>query len=112
MARTKAPNVSEHAVALRRAMAVAGLNNGDVATALGVSTRTVVNWTSRSDPTMPSEAIQEQLGKLLPGYADLGDPVEVAIRNSELPPHERTALIAEYQRRLYEWNQTQQRLAN
>ncbi len=93
---------TEHAVFLRRAMAQAELTNGDLATALGVSTRTVVNWISRKDPTMPSDAVQERLRRLLPGYAETGDPVEVAINHAELAQFRRAELVAVYQRLLHE----------
>jgi transcriptional regulator with XRE-family HTH domain len=89
-------------VQLRRAMAQAGLNNGELAVALGVSIRTVVNWTSRSNPTLPSDRILEQLRTLLPGYADQGDPVEVAIGRADLAAYRRSELLAMYQRLLHE----------
>jgi hypothetical protein len=93
---------AEHAANLRRAMAQAGLNNSDVATALGVSVRTVVNWISRSQPTMPNDRDQAGLSRLLPGYADGGDPVEVAIARADLAPFRRSELLAMYQRLLHE----------
>lgn len=102
---------AEHATLLRRAMAQAEVTNGDLATALGVSTRTVVNWISRSDPTMPSEVLQEKLRRLLPGYVDAGDPVEVALNRAELSAWRRSTLIAEYQRHLHEHQLEEQRLS-
>ena len=93
---------AEHATHLRRAIAVAGLANHDVATALGVSVRTVVNWTSKSAPTMPSDRDQEQLRRLMRGYADQGDPVEVAIGRADLAIYRRSELLAMYQRLLHE----------
>jgi hypothetical protein len=51
---------------------------------------------------MPSDRDQEQLRRLLPGYADQGDPVEVAIGRAELAPFRRTELVAVYQRLLHE----------
>lgn len=93
---------AEHANHLRRAMAIAGITNAQLAAALGVSTRTIVNWTSRTDPTMPSDLMQENLRRLMPGYVDAGDPVEVAINHAELAPWRRAAMIAEYQRHLHE----------
>ena len=102
---------TEHAIQLRRALAQAQLSNGDVALALGVSGRTIVNWTSRTNPTMPSEKDQERLRKLLPGYDQAGDPVEVALNKSELHPYQRTELIAAYQRALHEKAIEDQRLA-
>jgi hypothetical protein len=38
----------------------------------------------------------------LPCYDHVGDPVEAAISRSHMAPHRRSALIAEYQRLLYE----------
>jgi hypothetical protein len=93
---------AEHAANLRRAMAQAGLNNSDVATALGVSVRTVVNWISRNQPTMPNDRDQAGLSRLLPGYADGGDPVEVAIGRADLAAYRRSELLAMYQRLLHE----------
>ena len=111
MSRTKDPNVSDHAAALRRAMVLADVRQDDVATALGVNKRTVVNWTSRTNPTMPSETDREKLNRLLPGYADQGDPVEIALGHADLAPFRRAALIAEYQRHLHEQALEDKRLA-
>jgi N-acetylglucosamine kinase-like BadF-type ATPase len=98
----RAREAAEHAVQLRRALAQAGLNNGEVAAALGVSVRTLVNWTSRSNPTLPSDTYQARLSRLLPGYADQGDPVEVAIARAELAPFRQAELVAVYKRLLHE----------
>lgn len=102
MSRTKDPNVSDHAAALRRAMVLADVRQDDVATALGVNKRTVVNWTSRTNPTMPSETDREKLNRLLPGYAHQGDPVEAAIALAELAPFRQAELVAVYKRLLHE----------
>jgi hypothetical protein len=51
---------------------------------------------------MPSEKDQQILRRLLPGYADQGDPVEVAIMNSELPAFRRSKVLAVYQEQLHE----------
>jgi hypothetical protein len=107
----RAREAAEHAVQLRRALAQAGLNNGEVAAALGVSVRTLVNWTSRSNPTLPSDTYQARLSRLLPGYADQGDPVEVAINRAELAPYRRSELVAVYQRLLHEQSLEDKRLA-
>ena len=93
---------TEHAVMLRRAMAQAEMDNGDLATALGVSTRTVVNWISRTKPTMPNDRVIENLRRLLPGYDEAGDPVEVAINRAELAPWRQSSLIAEYRKHLHD----------
>lgn len=102
-------NTQEHANSLRRAMAQADLTQRDLATALGVSIRTIVNWTSRTEPTMPSGSHQARLARLLPGYSDGGDPVEAAIKGAELAPYRRTELIAAYQRLLHEERMEQAR---
>jgi transcriptional regulator with XRE-family HTH domain len=107
----RAEQAAEHAVQLRRALAQAGLNNGELAVALGVSIRTVVNWTSRSNPTLPSDRILEQLRTILPGYADQGDPVEVAVARAELAPFRRSKLLAMYQELLHEQSLEDKRLA-
>jgi hypothetical protein len=112
MSRTKDPNVSEHAVALRRALAVSGVTQDAVANALGIHKRTVVNWMSRTQPTMPSEVHQEQLNRLFPGYANQGDPVEAAIMNSELPAFRRSKVLAAYQEQLHEMAREAAGLAN
>lgn len=102
MSRSKDPHAAEHALHLRRAMAMAGLTNGDLSMALGVSSRTIVNWISRKDPTMPSDKLQEQLRRLLPGYADRGDPVELAVTQTDLAPFRQAELVAVYKRLLHE----------
>lgn len=58
----------EHAAHLRRAMAMAEMKRKDLADALGVPERTIVNWTSRSIPTLPSALHRERLRQILPGY--------------------------------------------
>jgi transcriptional regulator with XRE-family HTH domain len=98
----RAKEAEEHAALLRRAIGAAGLTGQELATAIGVSARTIVNWTSRVKPTMPSEKDQEQLRRLLPGYADQGDPVEIALRRAELAPFRQAEVIAVYQRALHE----------
>lgn len=102
---------TEHALQLRRAMAQAELSSKDVALALGVSERTIVNWISRTAPTMPSDTYQEKLRRLLPGYADGGDSVEAALARTELSQWRRAAVIAEYQRHLHEQTMEDARLA-
>lgn len=92
---------ARQAKSLRRAMAVAGLTNHDLATALGVSPRTITNWRDTSG-TMPNEAYQESLRQLLPGYGDEGDPVEVALARTELDPWRQTDVLAVYKRHLHE----------
>lgn len=108
MSRTKAPNVSEHAAALRRAIALSGERQDTIASVIQVDKRTISNWTSRTKPTMPKEADQAKLNRLFPGYADQGDPVEVAISQAELAPFRRAELVAVYQRLLHEQSREEQ----
>lgn len=76
------------------------MDRGVVAVAADVNKRTVTNWTTGQ--TMPSERERAALRKLLPGYDDPGDPVEVAIMNSELTEDRRYALVGVYKRMLRE----------
>lgn len=102
----------EHSIKLRRAIAVAQLTYADLAVALGVSPRTITNWTSKVNPTLPKDRDLEKLARLLPGYAESLDPIESAIRTStELAPFRQSQLIAEYQRLLHEQGLEDERLA-
>lgn len=94
----------EHARLLRAAMQNAGGMKAETLSDLvGVSKRTVGNWISRKDPTMPSPTDRANLRTVFGDYmAGAGDPVEVAIRRSELQPWRQAALVAEYQRHLHE----------
>jgi hypothetical protein len=78
------------------------MTNGALAEAVGVSTRSVTNWISPTDPKMPRETENEQLRELLPGYSDGGDGVVASITRSELAPWRRAALVAAYLRHLHE----------
>lgn len=91
---------AEHGAKLRTAMAAKGLDRSTVADAVGVNVRTVTNWTSGQ--TMPSERERAALARLLGDYAHAGDPVEVAIRSSELVGWRQNAVISEYQRHQFE----------
>lgn len=93
----------EHARLLRAAMVEKGINAKVLADTVGVSSRTVGNWISRKEPTMPSDTDKANLTKLLGDYqAGAGDPVEVSIRRSDLQPHRQSRVIAVYQEQLYE----------
>jgi transcriptional regulator with XRE-family HTH domain len=102
---------TEHAGHLRRALATSGLTQVELATALGVNQRTVTNWMSRSQPTMPRDRDLANLARLLPGYASATDPVERELRQSELAPWRQSQLIAEYQRHLHEQGREDQQIA-
>lgn len=101
MSRRKDPNVSDHAAALRRAMVMGDVSPTDLATAVGVSKRTISNWTSRTAPTMPSDTDLLRLDRIFPGYsADRGQVEAVIAQAEELSTWRRTELIAHYQRLL------------
>lgn len=85
---------------LKTAMSVKGIDRQAVADAAGVNARTVTNWTSGA--TMPSAREREVLHRILGEYDRGGDPVEAAIRNSELTEWRQAAVLSEYQRHLYE----------
>ena len=90
----------EHGLRLKAAMSRAGHDRTLVADYVGVGVRTVTNWTSGK--TMPSVAERDRLAELLGGYAEVGDPVEVAIRQSDLAPFRQTKVIGFYQEQVYE----------
>ena len=81
-------------------MARRGLKRADVAGYVEVATRTVTNWTTGQ--TMPSAIERERLRDLLGDYDAIGDPVEVAIRQSELHEWRQDAVLSEYKRHLYQ----------
>lgn len=91
---------AEHGARLRTAMAAAPMERGVVADAVGVNIRTVTNWTTGK--TMPSDRERHLLRQLFPGYDAPGDPVEIAIMNSELTEDRRYALVGTYKRLLRE----------
>lgn len=90
----------EHGRRLKQAMARKGVGRDAVADAAGVKSRTVTNWTSGA--TMPSERERAALQVLFPGYDSIGDPVEVAVRSSELHEWRQDAVLSVYKRNLYE----------
>ena len=90
----------EHGRRLKAAMGSRGYDRQVVADATGVNKRTVTNWTSGS--TMPSGLEREHLRRLLPGYDSQGDPVEVAVRSSELTEWRKDAVLSFYKRNLHE----------
>lgn len=90
----------EHGTRLKTAMAARGMGRDVVADAADVKPRTVTNWTSGA--TMPSEKERAALRRLLGAYDDPGDPVEVAVRHSELVDWRQDAVLSTYKRNLYE----------
>lgn len=91
---------AEHGRLLKSAMARAGHDRTDVATWVDVKVRTVTNWTSGA--TMPTLAQREALRSLLGPYDEAGDPVEIAVRRSELHKWRQDAVITEYERHRHE----------
>ena len=90
----------EHGKKLKAAIASRGFDRKAVADATGVKTRTVTNWTSGE--TMPSDRERAALRKLLGDYDNPGDPVETAIRASELADWRQDTVIGFYKRNLSE----------
>jgi transcriptional regulator with XRE-family HTH domain len=70
---------------------------GDV---VGVSGKSIRNYERNVYPPPPDK--REALRRVLGEFDTEGDPVEVALRQSQLQPWRQAALIAEYQRHLHE----------
>lgn len=93
-------NKAEHGAKLRAAMAEQERSRETVADVTGVSPRTVTNWTTGQ--TMPDDTDRAKLRRLLGNYDDPGDPVEVAIRRSELVEWRQDTVVGFYKRNLSE----------
>lgn len=91
---------AEHGRRLKGAMATQAKGRDLVADYTGVKVRTVTNWTSGA--TMPSDKERAALRRLLGNYDDPGDPVEVAVRQSELREWRQDAVLSVYKRNLHE----------
>ena len=90
----------EHGRRLKAAMAAKGKGRVDVADWALVKVRTVTNWTSGE--TMPSDKERAALRRLLGDYDNPGDPVEIAVRGSELIEWRQDAVLSTYKRNLHE----------
>lgn len=90
----------QHGLRLKAAMAAKGKDRTAVADYVDVKVRTVTNWTSGS--TMPSDRERAALRRLLGPYDDPGDPVEVAVRGSELHEWRQDSVLSTYKRHLHE----------
>lgn len=90
----------EHGTRLKVAMGQRGLSRKDVADATDVSARTVTNWTTGA--TMPSETEKAVLRRLLGHYDAAGDPVIVAIDQSDLAGFRKTKVKGFYEEQLYD----------
>lgn len=91
-------NKQEHGTRLKAAMGLRRMSREDVALITGVKPRTVTNWTSGA--TMPSEAEKAALRKVLGDYDAAGDPVIVALSQSELVEWRQDAVKSTYKRHL------------
>lgn len=91
---------SEHGRRLKTAMAQRGVSNQALADLVNVDVKTVGNW--RAGATLPNDADREQLRRTFPGYDTPGDPVEIAVRQSDLTGFRQTKVIAYYQEQLHE----------
>ena len=91
---------AEHGTRLKTAMAAKGLDRVTVADYVGVGVRTVTNWTTGK--TLPSDRERARLRGLLGPYDQAGDPVELAVRGSELIEWRQDAVISTYKRHLHE----------
>lgn len=91
---------AEHGTLLKRAIGARGLSRQTVADYTNVNPRTVTNWTAGE--TMPSERERGALRTLLGPYDLYADPVEVAIRSSELTEDRQDTVLGFYKRQLRE----------
>jgi hypothetical protein len=90
----------EHGERLAAAMAAKRLDRQAIADAVGHGVRTITNWTTGK--TSPSVGEREILRRLLGPYDAEGDPVEVAVRGSELVDWRQDAVLSIYKRNLHE----------
>lgn len=90
----------EHGLRLKGAMSLKGLGREAIADKAGVTVRTVTNWT-RGD-TMPSELERAKIRELLGNYDAAGDPVEAAVRGSDLTEDRQYVVLGTYKRLLRE----------
>lgn len=91
---------AEHASRLRAAMAALGLDRQAISDATGKRPRSVTNWTTGAH--MPDETDRAKLRRLLGDYDTPGDPVEIAVRASELTSDRQHDVIGYYLKRLRE----------
>lgn len=100
---------AEHGRRLKAAMAGKGSSRQDVAMAVNVDPRTVTNWTSGA--TLPSDAQRAALRRLFGSYDAAGDPVLVALGQSELVEWRQDAVRSIYRRHLAEQQEERGRTA-
>lgn len=90
----------EHGRRLAAAMAAKRYGRQVIADVTGRDVRTVTNWTRGK--TEPSAAEKILLRRLLGQYDHPGDPVEVAVRSSELVEWRQDSVLSHYKRNLHE----------
>lgn len=91
---------AEHGNRLKAVMAQRDLSNQALADLMGVGVKTVYNW--RVGATLPSDADRVKLRGFLGRYDAEGDPVEVAVRASELTDDRQDTVLGFYKRQLRE----------
>lgn len=90
----------EHGKRLASAMAAKRHGRQVIADLTGRDVRTVTNWTRGK--TMPSEVELILLREFLGPYDLPGDPVEIAVRGSELSEWRQDSVLSFYKRNLHE----------
>lgn len=96
-------NSTDHAKLLRDAIATsAKYGRNDVADMTGRSYRTVSNWVSTTQPTMPEDKDKAILRRMFPGYDSSGDAVETALHRSPLIEWRRLRVLSFYKQQLSE----------
>lgn len=94
---------AEHAQALRMAMSERRMRNQALADLLGVSYKSIQNWTSVKHPVMPTPTARADLQRIFPGYElNVSSPIEAALANTNLAEWRKRAVLAEYERHVYE----------
>ena len=90
-----------HGKALREALAAhPTADRFAIEAVTGRGYRTVTNWLNGHN--MPDETAKAAMRRLLGNYEAAGDPVERAVRRSELIEWRQDAVLAVYKRNLYE----------
>lgn len=90
----------EHGRALKGAMSRQGWDRTQIAELTKVKPRTVTNWTSGE--TMPEPWQLDLLKARLGNYHVEGDPVEAAVRSSELTEDRQYVVLGTYHQQLRE----------
>jgi hypothetical protein len=101
---------AQHARLLRDAIATSREHDRrSVSDRTGKGYRTVSNWISESDPTMPRDEDLVVLREMFPGYDQAIDPVERAVRGSRLTEDRQYGVIGFYKRQLREQDEAAER---